>query len=193
MTPMKYFLFFIVFSTQISYAQKRAVIPPTKEYVAHLEAAKSHGITHLKNKKALDKYVNKGKLVKVKQRGYGYRLDHFTHSYPYLVPKANSVLADIAREFVKQTGQNFFVVTSLTRTEADQNRLRKVNVNASSNDSSHSFGAAIDISYARFNNRREPNAKLEKELEKVLKQFQRSGKIYFVKERIHKCFHIIVR
>ncbi len=94
---------------------------------------------------------------------------------------------------MKKSGQNFFVVTSLTRTEADQNRLRRVNVNASSNDSSHSFGSAIDISYVRFNHKKQPNQKLEKQLEDVLKQFQKSGKIYFVKERINKCFHIIVR
>jgi len=190
---MKFFYLFIILFTQVGFAQKRAVIPPTKEYLAHLDAAKSHGIKHIKNKKALLDYANKGKLVKVKQRGYGYRLDNFTHSHPYLVPKANKVLAEIAREFVRQSGQNFFVVTSLTRTEEDQNRLRKVNVNASSNDSSHSFGAAIDISYARFNHRREMNPKLEKKLEDVLKEFQKQGKIYFVKERIHKCFHIIVR
>lgn len=190
---MKFIILFIYLVPLFISAQKRAVIPPTKEYIAHLDAAKSHGITHLKDKKAINNYVNKGKLVKVKQRGYGYRLDNFTHSHPYLVPRANNVLRNIARDFVKQTGQNFFVVTSLTRTESDQNRLRKVNVNASSNDSSHSFGAAIDISYARFNNHRGPNAKLEKQLEDVLKQYQRSGKIYFVKERIHKCFHIIVR
>ncbi|HUH25234.1 MAG TPA: DUF5715 family protein, partial [Flavobacterium sp.] len=138
------FFLFIFLSFTVNSQTRRGVTPPTKEYVAHLKAAQSHGITHLKDKKTLDKYVSKGKLVKVKQKGYGYRLDKFTHSHPYLVPKSNRVLSGIAREFVKKSGQNFFVVTSLTRTEADQNRLRRVNTNASSNDSSHSFGAAID-------------------------------------------------
>lgn len=190
---MRYSVILLLFFTQIIFAQKRTVIPPTKEYITHLNAAKSHGIKNLKDKKALDKYVSQGKLVKVKQRGYGYRLDNFTHSHPYLVPKANSVLAEIARAFVKKTGQNFFVVTSLTRTEADQNRLRKVNVNASSNDSSHSFGAAIDISYVRFNHHRGPNPHLEKKLDETLKEFQKAGKIYYVKERVNRCFHIIIR
>src|SRR5690554_4374007 len=190
---MRCFVILLLFFTQILFAQKRTVIPPTKEYVTHLNAAKSHGIKSLKDKKALDKYVSQGKLVKVKQRRYGYRLDNFTHSHPYLVPKANRVLAEIARAFVKKTGQNFFVVTSLTRTEADQNRLRKVNVNASSNDSSHCFGAAIDISYVRFNHKRQVNQALDKQLEQVLKDFQKAGKIYFVKERVNRCYHIIVR
>lgn len=192
---LRYFLFFIISITSLSATSqnRRTVIPPTKEYVQYLNAAKAHGIKNLKDKKALDRYVSQGKLVKTKQRGYGYRLDKFTHSHPYLVPKANRVLAEIAREFVKKSGQNFFVVTSLTRTEADQNRLRRVNVNASSNDSSHCFGAAIDISYVRFNHNRQVNHKLDKHLEDVLKQFQKAGKIYFVKERVNSCYHIIVR
>lgn len=186
------FLFSFISATTFSQS-RRGVTPPSKEYIAHLKAAKSHGIKNLKDKKVLDRYVSQGKLVKVKQRGYGYRLDKFTHSHPYLVPKANRALSEIAREFVKKSGQNFFVVTSLTRTKADQNRLRRVNVNASSNDSSHCFGAAIDISYIRFNHKRQVNTKLDKHLENVLKQFQKAGKIYFVKERVNRCYHIIIR
>lgn len=183
----------ILSSFTIVNAQKRNVIEPSAEYVMHLNAAKSHNVELIKDKKQLDKLVKKGKLVKIKQRGYGYRIDHLTHSHPFLVPKGNTVLTEIAREFVKQTGQNFFVVTSMTRTESDQNRLRNINPNASSNDSSHSFGSAIDISYVRFNNVKGPNAKLENTLEEILKQFEKSGKLYFVKERKMKCFHIIFR
>lgn len=185
-------LFFIVFFLSL-HAQNRRVIEPSAEYVKHLNAAKAHNIELIKNKKQLDKLIAQGKLVKVKQRGYGYRIDNLTHSHAYLVPKGRTTLNEIAREFVKQTGQNFFVVTSMTRTEADQNRLRNVNSNASSNDSSHSFGSAIDISYVRFNKVKGPNQKLEQNLEDILKQFEKSGKIYFVKERKMKCFHIILR
>lgn len=174
-------------------AQKRNIIEPSAEYVTHLNAAKSHKVDLIKNKKQLDKLVKDGKLVKVKQRGYGYRIDHLTHSHAYLVPLANSVLSDMARDFVKETGQNFFVVTSMTRTEDDQNRLRKINPNASSNDSSHSYGSAIDISYVRFNHKKEANSKLENSLENILNQYEKAGKIYFVKEKKMKCFHIIFR
>lgn len=173
--------------------QKRNVIEPSPEYVMHLNAAKSHNVEIIKNKKQLNKLSDQGKLVKVKQRGYGYRIDNLTHSHPYLVPKGRTILNEMAREFVSKTGQNFFVVTSMTRTAADQDRLRNVNSNASSNDSSHSFGSAIDISYVRFNNVKGPNQKLEQNLEDILKQFEKAGKIYFVKERNMKCFHIIFR
>ncbi|MFV0175618.1 DUF5715 family protein [Empedobacter falsenii] len=81
----------------------------------------------------------------------------------------------------------------MTRTLHDQNRLRGINKNASSNDSSHNFGAAFDISYVRFNHKISSNAKLEKELEQILKTYVKLGKIYYVKESKIKCYHIIVR
>ncbi len=188
-------LFIILFTLCccFGYAQKRVVIEPSKEYVQHLNAAKSHKLELIKNEKQLNKYINQGKLVKIKQRGYGWRVGDLSHSHSYLVPKGRDVLRDIARDFIKQTGQNFFVVTSLTRTLHDQDRLRGVNSNASSNDSSHNFGAAFDISYVRFNHKIKHDSKLEKQLETLLKSYASTGKIYFVKEAKMKCYHIIVR
>ncbi|OFM84523.1 DUF5715 family protein [Weeksella sp. HMSC059D05] len=176
-----------------SFCFSQAKVEPSKEYLLHLDAAKSHGVTLIKDQKQLNRLISKGSLVKVKQRGYGYRVTDLTHSHPYLVPQANKIVADIAREFVRITGQNFFVVTSLTRTLEDQKRLRKVNSNASVNDSSHNFGAAFDISYVRFNHQLQHNKKLEKHLEDVLQSFVRAGKIFYVKENKIKCFHVIVR
>ncbi|WP_282628824.1 DUF5715 family protein [Empedobacter sedimenti] len=189
-----FLVLFTFYWSSIGFAQtKRVVIEPSKEYVQHLNAAKSHKVDLIKNDKLLNKYINQGKLVKVKQRGYGWRVGDLSHSHSYLVPKGRDVLNDIAREFVNVTGQNFFVVTSLTRTLHDQDRLRGVNSNASSNDSSHNFGAAFDISYVRFNHKIRPDSKLEKHLEDVLKKFAKTGKIYFVKEVKMRCYHIIVR
>lgn len=181
-------LFFLIFMTNAS-AQKK----PSKAYLTHLTAAKSHKTGHIKSKSHLNKLSSSGKLTKVPQRGYGYRVAPLTHSHSYLVPKGKRVLDAMARDFVKQAGQNFFVVTSLTRTDADQARLRQSNINASSNESSHSFGAAFDISYVRFNHSRGSNAKLEKILEGILNTYQKQGKIYFVKEKKVSCFHIVVR
>lgn len=184
---------FIIIPSTLLFAQKRVIIPPTEEYKKHLNAAKSHSTTIIKDKKQLDKYVNQGKLVKVKQRGYGFRTADLTHSHPYLIPKANQILRDIAREFVKETGQNFFVVTSLTRTLKDQDRLRGVNSNASSNDSAHSYGSSFDISYVRFNHQLTTNQQLDQALNRILTSFQKQGRIYFVKERLSRCYHIVVR
>lgn len=188
-----YVILLVLAGTNFSLAQNRKVIPPTEEYIKHLEAAKSHKLEIVKDNKHLDKLNAKGLLVKVKQRGYGYRVADLTHSHSYLVPKANQTLRDIAREFVKQTGQNFFVVTSLTRTLKDQDRLRGVNSNAASNDSAHSYGASFDISYVRFNHNITTNTKLDQALNSILKSFQNSGRIYYVKERLSSCYHIVVR
>lgn len=188
-----YTLISTLFSLNFANAQGRSIIPPTPEYVKHLNAAKSHNLDLVKDKNHLNELVNKGKLVPIKERGYGWRVSDLSHSHGYLVPKAQQTLRDIAREFVKTTGQNFFVVTSLTRTLKDQDRLRGVNSNASSNDSAHNYGASFDISYVRFNHNRGTNTNLDSELNKVLASFQNSGRIYFVKERLSSCYHIIVR
>ena len=191
---MRNLLIILLFCNSLhGFAQKRAVIEPSKEYIQHLNSAKSHNLELIKNDKHLNKYINQGKLVKIKQRGYGWRIGDLSHSHSYLVPKGRDVMRSIANDFVKETGQNFFVVTSLTRTLSDQNRLRGVNSNASSNDSSHNYGAAFDISYVRFNQKIRTDSKLEKMLENILKAYVRSGKIYYVKESKIKCFHIIVR
>lgn len=191
---MRNLLIILLFCNSLhGFAQKRAVIEPSKEYIQHLNSAKSHNLELIKNDKHLNKYINQGKLVKIKQRGYGWRIGDLSHSHSYLVPKGRDVIRSIANDFVKETGQNFFVVTSLTRTLSDQNTLRVVNSNASSNDSSHNYGAAFDISYVRFNQKIRTDSKLEKMLENVLKAYVRSGKIYYVKESKIKCFHIIVR
>lgn len=191
---MRNLLIILLFCNSLhGFAQKRVIIEPSKEYIQHLNSAKSHNLELIKNDKHLNKYINQGKLVKIKQRGYGWRIGDLSHSHSYLVPKGRDVIRSIANDFVKETGQNFFVVTSLTRTLSDQNRLRGVNSNASSNDSSHNYGAAFDISYVRFNQKIRTDSKLEKMLENVLKAYVRSGKIYYVKESKIKCFHIIVR
>ena len=191
---MRNLLIILLFCNSLhGFAQKRVIIEPSKEYIQHLNSAKSHNLELIKNDKHLNKYINQGKLVKIKQRGYGWRIGDLSHSHSYLVPKGRDILRSIANDFVKETGQNFFVVTSLTRTLSDQNRLRGVNSNASSNDSSHNYGAAFDISYVRFNQKIRTDSKLEKMLENVLKAYVRSGKIYYVKESKIKCFHIIVR
>ena len=191
---MRNLLIILLFCNSLhGFAQKRAVIEPSKEYIQHLNSAKSHNLELIKNDKHLNKYINQGSLVKIKQRGYGWRIGDLSHSHSYLVPKGRDILRSIANDFVKETGQNFFVVTSLTRTLSDQNRLRGVNSNASSNDSSHNYGAAFDISYVRFNQKIRPDSKLENKLETILKSYVQSGKIYFVKEAKIKCFHIIVR
>ena len=55
--------FLLLSSFTIVNAQKRNVIEPSAEYVMHLNAAKSHNVELIKNKKQLDKLAKQGKSV----------------------------------------------------------------------------------------------------------------------------------
>lgn len=165
---------------------------PSPKYKAHVHTAKGFGIPALKTNKQIKSYVKNKKLRSVSTRSKGYFIYKLTYSKPYLVPKANTVLKDIARQFYAKT-KSSFAVTSVTRSLEDQKRLFRVNKNAKKDLSSHNYGCSFDISYIRFNNKLGTNSRLEKALTAVLNQFQKQGKIYFIKEHQQKCYHITVR
>lgn len=167
-------------------------VEPTELYKPHLLASQNFGIPILESAKMVSQYISKGKLMVVKKKSRGYRLQALEYSRPYLVKKARITLERMASQFATKT-KSFFVVSSVTRTLEDQCRLRKVNSNASLGISSHNYGAAFDISYVRFDHQLKVNTKLEKELEKVLLEFKNAGKIFYIKERQQSCYHITVR
>jgi len=167
-------------------------VEPTALYKPHLLAAQNFGVDILESTKSVDKYIAKGKFVKVKKKSRGYRLQALEYSRPYLVKKARTTLEKMANDFAAKT-KSFFVVSSVTRTLEDQCRLRKVNSNASLGISSHNYGAAFDISYVRFDHQLKVNSKLEKELEKVLEEYKNLGRIFYIKEKQQSCYHVTVR
>lgn len=194
------FCFSIIFLLNISllkaqkcYDLKEVLkVEPTTLYKPHLLAAQNFGVDILENAKSVDKYIAKGKFVKVKKKSRGYRLQSLEYSRPYLVKKARTTLENMAATFATDT-KSFFVVSSVTRTLEDQCRLRKVNSNAALGISSHNYGAAFDISYVRFDHVLKVNTKLEKELEKVLLYYKNLGRIFYIKERQQSCYHVTVR
>ena len=124
----------------------------------------------------------------------GYIVADMTHSYPYLTKDAILALRKIGASFYEASGDfSAFTVSSLTRTEMTQKKLRKRNSNASKRESSHTFGVSFDISYIRYNGVREWNYERTKALEGVLATMQKNGEIYVLKERNQSCFHITVR
>ncbi|WP_374443996.1 DUF5715 family protein [Epilithonimonas sp.] len=195
---MKYLSFILVlcfsyFKSQKCYDLSAVLkVEPTELYKPHLLAAQNFGINILENTKTVDKYIAKAKLVKVKVKYRGYRLQALEYSRPYLAKKARTTLEKLANRFATET-KSFFVVSSVTRTLEDQCRLRKVNTNASLGISSHNYGAAFDISYVRFDHKLKVNTKLERELEKVLEEYKNLGKIFYIKEKQQSCYHVTVR
>lgn len=168
-------------------------VTPTPLYKPHLDASKNFGIKILEDQKSVTKYINSGKLHKVKKTGKGYRIYKLDYSRPWMVSKGKLMLEKIGIRFSKDTKGSTFTVSSLTRTLEDQCRLRKVNTNASLGISSHNYGNSFDISYVRFNDVLQYNTKLELALEKVLKYYTNAGKIYYIKEKQQSCFHITVK
>lgn len=188
-----FLLCFSIFKSQKCYDLKEVLkVEPTVLYKPHLLAAQNFGVDILETTKSVDKYIAKGKFVKVKKKSRGYRLQALEYSRPYLVKKARATLENMANKFASET-KSFFVVSSVTRTLEDQCRLRKVNSNASLGISSHNYGAAFDISYVRFDHKLKVNTKLEKELEKVLEEYKNLGRVFYIKEKQQSCYHVTVR
>jgi len=177
-------------TTKINGTKKKETTK-TANYNSHLETAKGFGLAPVKNNTDVKKLVGSKKLS-VTKCNKGCTINKLTHSKPYLVPAANKVLNEIAHQFYNKT-KSTFTVTSITRTLHDQKSLQQVNVNAKNGISSHNYGASFDASYIRFNNKRAENPRLEKALYNVLSDFQKKGKIYFIKESKQRCFHVTVR
>lgn len=131
-----------------------------------------------------------------------YVVEHLTHSSPYLVPKAATLLDDLGKAFqdsIYNRGYNRkhrFIVTSVTRTQEDVKKLAQTNVNATEN-SCHCYGTTFDISYARFERPAthaiEDNDKLYDILMQVALDFRTKKRCYVKWERKQKCLHITVR
>lgn len=136
-----------------------------------------------------------------------YVIDSLTHSIPYLIPSAKELLDRIGRNFqdslvAKGLNPNKLVVTSVLRTEADVQKLRRRNTNASEN-STHRYGTTFDLSYWRYVKVPDLNGRpyedvppeyLRATLSQVLKDLHDEPGVCYVKyEKKQNCFHITVR
>lgn len=135
------------------------------------------------------------KLIKISSNSM-YYVRGLTHSVPYLVPKAETLLSDIAREFQVISGTNSrFEVTSVLRTKEDIKKLQGSNANATTN-SCHLYGTTFDISYARFRTdvlHPKSNAELREALAQAVYNLREQGRCYVKFEKKQKCYHITVR
>ncbi|WP_051315127.1 DUF5715 family protein [Algoriphagus terrigena] len=162
-------------------------------YEDHLSAAELKGIGLIEDEKHLLGLVANRNLVEV-NFGAGYKVDELTHSYPYVTLESKKILEELGQTFETLAGQGaYLTVTSATRTMEQQKKLKRRNRNATDGNSSHSYGVSFDISYIRFNGKKDYNRKYQKDLEAVLKHFQKENKIFVIKERRQACYHVTVR
>lgn len=144
-------------------------------------------------------YVRRSVLVEVVDNPL-YQLKNLTSSQPYLIPEAVDLLNEIGYRFQKQLKEkkykNYrFRITSLLRTEEDQNKLTHRNSNATAH-SAHLYGTTFDISYKDFcrvdNDSIESRYETVQALTNVLVKMREECKFLAVRERKQSCFHITV-
>lgn len=162
-------------------------------------SAQKLGITPLNARRDVAVYLGQSeldkKLIKISSNSL-YYVRELTHSVPYLVPEAETLLSDIAREFQSISGTNSrFEVTSVLRTKEDVSKLQSTNVNATSN-SCHCYATTFDISYNSFKTdvvHPKSNSKLREALSQALYKLRKQGRCYVKFEKKQKCYHITVR
>lgn len=144
-----------------------------------------------------DAYFTRRPLVKIKSCQW-YTLEELTHSMPYLVPEAASLLETIGRNFTdslkkRNASGHRMRVTSVLRSAHSVKKLRRVNRNAT-DSSTHQLGTTFDISYARFDHdgksARVSDAELKHILAEVLRDLRAQNKCMVKYEIKSPCFHI---
>lgn len=165
---------------------------------SHLLSAKKIGITPMQCEETID---NAKRSLEPIESNDLYTVDKLTHSIPYLVPKAKSLLDKIAVNFQdslksKKGYPHKIIVTSILRTEDNIKNLRKKNIN-SSKDSAHRYGTTFDITYIRFESLNVgdtiPTERLKTVLAEVLRDLKKEEYCYVKYEIKQGCFHITVR
>lgn len=156
-------------------------------------AARKLGIKPLDTDAGIKPLVKKGKLVKV-SNCKAYKIAGQQYGYPYLVPKAATLLQDIGQGVQKRSGTNSRIIaTSELRTKESVRRLQRGNINAVTN-SCHMYGTTFDISYEHFDRKgKTTDQKLYKALVETLKDLRSKGRCYVKYECKQHCFHITVR
>lgn len=142
-----------------------------------------------------DAYFTRRPLVKV-ETGQWYVIEPLTHSMPYLVPEAASLLETIGRNFrdslkSKKLGSHKICVTSLLRSAHSVKKLRRVNRNAT-DSSTHQLGTTFDITYSHFAHGQQEvsDQQLKLVLAEVLRDLRAANKCMVKYEIKSPCFHV---
>lgn len=103
----------------------------------------------------LDRLVAEGWLMRIADSTTHWVVRDLDYSVPYLTPDAAALLRTIAERFHAELDaldlpRYRLEVTSLLRSAEDQARLRQVNPNAATGESTHQFGTTFDVAYSAF-------------------------------------------
>ncbi|HEX6068933.1 MAG TPA: DUF5715 family protein [Longimicrobiaceae bacterium] len=121
---------------------------------AQLERARALGVGRSRSDAELEALVAEGRLVRLDD-GEHWVLRDLDHSRPLAAPGVHALLTEMGERFharLAQLGAPPFrmEVTSVLRSAADQEALRRVNPNAAQGESTHEYGTTVDVLYAAF-------------------------------------------
>jgi len=164
----------------------------------HIAVAEANGIQPLYTLRQA--WEQAGRLERLRTCE-AYYLDDLTHSMPYLVPKAHTLLKEIGmafRDSLRSRGGGYYrvKVTSVLRTPALVKRLRRRNRNAV-DTSAHLYATTFDISYLKFICDTPSIPRTQEDMKNLLGEvvddMRRQGRCYVKYERKQACYHITVR
>lgn len=156
-------------------------------------AIKTTNNGYIKNQSVLKRYIQNKKIVEIDEND-GYYIQHLTHSTKHLTPLAYKRLKELGllyRSYItlENEKKSYFILSSITRDEAQQNEVRLTNPRtATKNISTHSFGVSFDISAIKSKDNN-CNHCLDA-LSKALTKMQKERKIMICSES--SCIHITV-
>ena len=166
-------------------------------YTQHQKRARTlPGSFYIKSKASLAAGAERGDLERIPEVGRGYHLSGLSHSEPFLLPAAWEVLEDMGNRFADAMEGTVdegvsIRITSLTRTQSQQDRLRRRNANAFKGKSSHSYGASFDVAFIDRPNESVTCPGPTWAMQTILKDMQNEGKILIIPEG--NCMHITPR
>ncbi len=131
----------------------------------HVETAQRLGITPVAQRNDVLDHADEAGLVDINKENPYYWVDDLTHSVPFATPDAAAALDSIGVRFQQKLAEfglppYKFFVTSVLRTEEDQQKLRGVNVNAAKGTSSHEFGTTFDLQFRAYRYAGDPASEL---------------------------------
>jgi len=188
----------------LSKAEKGALRRYNNNY--HLKVAQKKGLKKPLHSRSDDKtsakaFCDRYDLVEITDNKY-YEIPYLRNSLPYLQESAKEFLNLLGERFCDQLEESGlkkyrFSVSSILRTLEDQKSLRKSNVNATPNSSSHYYGRTFDIVQTRYFERDNSTPvytyRLRNILLRELIKLQDEGKCYVLLEKQTKCIHVTVR
>lgn len=157
--------------------------------IAQNRRADKDDLSRMRDRAMVRRFARAGLLVKVPIRTRHYYLRNIPSSYRYLRPWSKLFLDRLSRQYYARFKKKLRV-TSLVRTVAYQQSLRRRNPNAAAaygiRRSSHLTGATLDIS------KKGMTSKELAWMRRVLSSLKKLGYLYAVEEFAQPSFHIMV-